>query len=48
MAEFPKRIDCGDFELVKPDATFDKAREFFDVVIKNKDFLSGWLEWTKY
>ena len=48
MAEFPKRIDCGDFEMLKPDATFDKAREFFDVVIKNKDFLSVWLEWTKY
>ncbi len=48
MTEFPKRIDCGDFELVKPEATFDKAQEFFDVVTKNRDFLSQWLEWADY
>ena len=48
MAEFPKQIDCGDFELVKPVATFSKAQEFFDVVMKNRDFLSQWLEWTDY
>ena len=46
MAEFPKRIDCGDFELIKPDATFDKAKEFFDIVTKNKEFLAEWLEWV--
>jgi ribosomal-protein-serine acetyltransferase len=48
MAEFPKRIDCGDFELVKPEVTFAVAQEFFDVVVKNKDFLSQWLEWPAY
>ena len=48
MAEFPKRIDCGDFELVKPETTFDKAQEFFDIVKKNRDFLSQWLEWTDF
>ncbi len=48
MAEFPKRIDCGDFELVKPVATFNKAQEFFDIVKKNRDFLSQWLEWTDF
>ena len=46
MAEFPKRIDCGDFELVKPEVTFDKAKEFFDIVTKNKEFLAEWLEWV--
>ena len=46
MAEFPKRIDCGDFELVKPEATFERAREFYDIVVKNKDFLGQWLEWV--
>ena len=48
MIEFPKRIDCGDFELVKPVATFNKAQEFFDIVKKNRDFLSQWLEWTDF
>lgn len=46
MVEFPKRIDGGDFELVKPDVTFDRAQEFFNIVVKNKEFLSQWLEWT--
>lgn len=48
MVDFPKRIDCGDFELVKPEATFDKAHEFFGVVMKNKVFLSQWLEWPDF
>ena len=46
MAEFPKQIDCGGFELIKPEATFDKAKEFFDIVTKNKEFLAEWLEWV--
>jgi ribosomal-protein-serine acetyltransferase len=46
MAEFPKRIDCGDFEMVKPEVSFARAKEFYDIVVKNKDFLSQWLEWT--
>ena len=45
MAEFPKRIDCGDFEMVKPEVSFARAKEFYEVVVKNKDFLSEWLEW---
>ena len=48
MIEFPKRIDCGDFALVKPDATFEVAQDFFNLVIDNKKFLSEFLEWTDY
>ena len=48
MIEFPKRIDCGDFELVKPEATFEVAQEFFNLVMDNKKFLSEFLEWTDY
>ena len=48
MIDFPRKIDCGDFELIKTEATFDKSKEFFDVVMKNKDFLSEWLECTDY
>ncbi len=46
MIEFPRQIDCGNFEMLKPDVTFDKAKEFFDLVKKNKDFLAQWLEWV--
>ncbi|MBR4892212.1 MAG: GNAT family N-acetyltransferase [Alphaproteobacteria bacterium] len=48
MAEFPKRIDCGDCELVKPEVTFSKSQEFFDVIVKNKEFLLEWLDWPNY
>ena len=34
MQEFPKRIDCGDFELVKPDVKFDVAIELFNMIDK--------------
>ena len=38
MVEFPRRIDCGDFELRKPFPTFRLAIELFDAVcIKSLD-----------
>ena len=48
MAEFPKRIDCGDFELVKPEATFERARELFEMVDKNRAQLYPWLGWVVF
>ena len=48
MAEFPKRIDCGDFEMVKPDATFHLATELFNMVDKNRVYLEPWLGWVDY
>ena len=48
MVEFPKRIDCGDFELVKPEATFERARELFEMVDKNRAQLYPWLGWGDF
>ncbi|MBR3782554.1 MAG: GNAT family N-acetyltransferase [Alphaproteobacteria bacterium] len=48
MQEFPKRIDCGDFELVKPDVKFDVAIELFNMIDKNRDKLTPWLGWVDY
>ncbi len=48
MMEFPRRIDCGDFEMRKPDATFQLATELFRMVDKNRAFLEPWLGWVDY
>ncbi len=48
MVEFPKQIDCGDFGLVKPDATFALATELFQMVDKNRGCLSPWLGWVDF
>ena len=48
MVEFPKRIDCGDFEMLKPDATFHLAIELFNMVDKNRVYLEPWLGWVDY
>ena len=48
MADFPRRIDCGDFELVKPDVKFDMAVELFNMVDKNRESLAPWLGWVDY
>lgn len=48
MIEFPKRIDCGDFELVKPGASFQLTTELFNMVDKNRVCLEPWLGWVDY
>ena len=48
MIEFPKRIDCGDFEMRKPDATFQLSTELFNMVDKNRVFLEPWLGWVDF
>ena len=48
MAEFPKRIDCGDFEMVKPQVSFKLATELFNVVDRNRVYLQPWLGWVDY
>ena len=48
MMEFPRRIDCGDFEMRKPDATFQLATELFRMVDKNRAFLEPWLGWVDF
>ena len=48
MVEFPRKIDCGDFELVKPVASFQIATELFNVVEKNRVYLEPWLGWVDY
>lgn len=48
MIEFPKRIDCGDFEMLKPDATFHLATELFNMVQKNHVYLEPWLGWVDF
>lgn len=48
MVDFPRRIDCGDFELVKPDVKFDVAVELFNMVDKNREKLAPWLGWVDY
>lgn len=48
MIEFPKRIDCGDFELVKPGVSFQLSTELFNMVDKNRVFLEPWLGWVDF
>lgn len=48
MIEFPRRIDCGDFELRKPFPTFRLAIELFDAVDRNRQCLEPWLGWVDY
>ena len=48
MIEFPKQIAFGDFEMRKPDATFQLATELFCVVDKNRVFLEPWLGWVDF
>ena len=48
MMEFPRRIDCGDFEMRKPDVTFQLATELFRMVDKNRAFLEPWLGWVDF
>lgn len=48
MIQFPRQIDCGDFEMLKPDATFQLATELFQMVDKNRVFLSPWLGWVDF
>lgn len=48
MVEFPRKIDCGDFEMLKPDATFLLATELFNMVQKNRVYLEPWLGWVDF
>ena len=48
MAEFPTRIDCGCFEMCKPEATFQLATDLFRMVDKNRAFLEPWLGWVDF
>ncbi len=50
MPDYPKRIADFDFEfdMYKPSATFDVARDLYDVVNKNRDFFRPWLGWVDF
>jgi len=42
--EFPKSIKDGDIELVKLEPTFENTKMIFDLIDKNRDFLSEYEE----
>ncbi|MBQ8294538.1 MAG: GNAT family N-acetyltransferase [Alphaproteobacteria bacterium] len=50
MAEYPHRIDVENygFDLYKPAATFQVARDLYDVVNRNRDFFRPWLGWVDF
>lgn len=50
MDKYPHRIDVENygFDLYKPAATFQVARDLYDVVKKNRDFFRPWLGWVDF
>jgi len=48
MKEYPARIDCGDFEMIKPDVTFENAARLFAVVNRNRAEFSKWFGWVDF
>lgn len=45
MTAYPKVVQCDDFSLEKIAPTFDNARRIFNIVDKERAFLSEFLEW---
>ena len=49
MAEYPHRIDFDfEFDMYKPRATFQVARDLYDVVNRNREFFRPWLGWVDF
>ena len=45
MTDFPEIIKDGDLELRHVIATFDTAREMFDIIDRNREYLGRFLAW---
>ncbi len=48
MKEYPARIDCGDFEMIKPAVTFENAARLFALVNRNRAEFSKWFAWIDF
>ncbi len=49
MAKYPHSIDFDfEFDMYKPAASFQVARDLYDVVNRNRDFFRPWLGWVDF
>lgn len=48
MAEFPRVIPAGDFQLEKIAPTFENARTVFTLIDGQREYLHQWLNWVKF
>lgn len=48
MADFAPCVRLGDFDMVKPAATFDNARKLFEVVDRNRVEFVRWFGWMDF
>lgn len=48
MAEFPRVIPAGDFQLEKIAPTFENARTVFALIDGQREYLAQWLNWVKF
>jgi len=46
MAEFPRVIPAGDFQLEKIAPTFENARTVFALIDGQREYLAQWLDWV--
>lgn len=46
MAEFPRVISAGDFQLEKIAPTFDNARAVFALIDGQREYLHQWFDWV--
>ncbi len=48
MKEYPARIDCGDFEMIKPAVTFENTAQLFALINRNRAEFSRWFGWIDH
>ncbi len=48
MTEFPKVLFDGDFKIEKVDPTFDRARQIFEIIDTQRQYMAEWLEWVDF
>ena len=48
MASYPTQLRCGDFDLWKPNPTFEVAEKLYSLVNKNRQFFRPWLGWVDF
>jgi len=46
MTEFPEIIKDGDIELRRQKPTFEMAKETFETIDRNREYLGPWLPWV--